>query len=299
MNRVLILLSTYNGEKYLEEQLESFMVQTGVDVNILVRDDGSTDRTREILDRWQQKEKLTWYKGENIGWAMSFMNLVQHATEADYYAFSDQDDVWLPEKLNTAVTKLNNTPKGPALYFSNLDCWKDGLITGKAKDDDMWFDKYTSLLQCQACGCTMVFNQQLLNLIKRSGDRKIYAHDFWTFQVAMFTGSVLYDKNSYILYRQHSLNQVGAKKTLRDIWKRRWSNLILLKNDHRREILAQTLLECVGDSMSNEGVRIVSVVAHYRVNLSDYLKFLFSKRYIMDKPFNTMLLKLRVLIRKV
>ena len=91
--KICILLSAYNGEKYIEEQLESLVGQQEVAADILVRDDGSSDKTHEILDKWQNKGLLKWYKGENLGFAKSFMDLVQRAGDYEYYAFCDQDDI--------------------------------------------------------------------------------------------------------------------------------------------------------------------------------------------------------------
>ena len=103
-NKVLILVSTYNGEKYLPEQLDSLYAQEGVDIHILVRDDGSKDNTIGILKNYQgSKGKMTIIEGENIGAGQSFLALINEATtnypDYDYYAFCDQDDVWYGNKV--------------------------------------------------------------------------------------------------------------------------------------------------------------------------------------------------------
>ena len=113
MKKVTILLSSFNGEAYLEEQLGSIVAQKDVQTNILVRDDGSSDHTCDILDQWQQKAVLSWYRGENIGPARSFMDLLRQAGDSCYYAFSDQDDYWLSDKLKVAVDKLELYEKRP------------------------------------------------------------------------------------------------------------------------------------------------------------------------------------------
>ena len=127
---IYILLSTYNGEHYLNEQIESLVRQVDVNYKILVRDDGSKDSTHVILNKWQQLGFLTWYRGENIGFAESFMDLVQKAPKADYYAFCDQDDIWLPNKLKAAVEKLELLKSGPQLYCSNLFIYRNGYPKG-------------------------------------------------------------------------------------------------------------------------------------------------------------------------
>ena len=117
MDKVVVLLSTYNGEKFLEEQLRSLQGQIGVDVTVLVRDDGSTDNTHAILDEWSKNGFLSWYTGPNLGPAKSFLDLLCNAPDADYYAFCDQDDVWHKDKVKTFLCEINATKKD--LYFSD------------------------------------------------------------------------------------------------------------------------------------------------------------------------------------
>ena len=116
--KTCILLSTFNGEKYLEEQLDSLKSQTFKDVFVLARDDGSSDSTKEILLR-NESETFKWYSGENVGAARSFMLLNNDAPEADYYAYCDQDDYWFPEKLEAAVNILEKSNNKLKLYYSN------------------------------------------------------------------------------------------------------------------------------------------------------------------------------------
>src|ERR1700719_2334213 len=120
---VCVLLSTYNGEAFLEAQLESLRAQTGVEVRLHARDDGSTDGTVALLRRhagtWPSLVGLQ--SAENLGPAKSFLELLRTAPDADFYAFCDQDDVWLPGKLARAAEALAGDT-GPALYCSNVTC---------------------------------------------------------------------------------------------------------------------------------------------------------------------------------
>ena len=120
MNKVLILMSVYNGEKYLVEQIESLIHQERVDVSILVRDDGSSDGTIDILENYKTKGILDFYTGENLRPARSFMHLLFNAPDCDYYAFCDQDDVWLPEKLLVATDALKDV-NGPSMFYHAMD----------------------------------------------------------------------------------------------------------------------------------------------------------------------------------
>lgn len=108
MDSVLVLMATYNGEKYLEQQLESLFNQKEIDVEVLVRDDGSSDKTKSILDKWQKKAKLKWYTGEHLNVKYGFYDLMEQAsrTSHQYFAFCDQDDVWDDDKLYIAVKEI-------------------------------------------------------------------------------------------------------------------------------------------------------------------------------------------------
>ena len=124
---ITVLMSTYNGEKYLHEQIDSILRQQGVKVNLLVRDDGSTDNTLAILDKYQEEGLLTFYTGENLGPQRSFLHLLQQAPQSDYYAFADQDDIWLEDKLSTGIKQLQNDKEKPALYFSQTQLTDEEL----------------------------------------------------------------------------------------------------------------------------------------------------------------------------
>ena len=108
MRNILVLMSTYNGEKYLKEQIDSILAQKNVEVTIQVRDDGSTDGTIRILEEYQKCGKLNWYSSTNMGPAKSFLDLVYNAPlKYDYYAFCDQDDYWKEDKLYKAIETVS------------------------------------------------------------------------------------------------------------------------------------------------------------------------------------------------
>ena len=117
MDKVAILMSTYNGEKYLDEQIGSILAQEGVDVTLYIRDDGSSDRTAEIIKYYcKSYHNVSFTQGENLGVGNSFMQLVYDAKDVYYYyAFADQDDIWLPEKIKMAADKIKES-KRPLLY---------------------------------------------------------------------------------------------------------------------------------------------------------------------------------------
>ena len=300
MYNILVLLSTYNGSLYLEEQINSLCNQVDVKVDILVRDDGSNDGTQNILTKYSLNNVLRWYQGENIGWARSFMDLLYKAPVSyDYYAFCDQDDVWLPEKLSKAVTLLADCDDEFKMYCSNLTNWKDGVSLGHVKPANYNFNKYNSLIYCINYGCTCVFNKSLANIIKLHPPKVVFAHDYWLYQSSIFLGTVIYDSDSYILYRQHALNQVGGSKTRLQNFRNRLKRLITLHKQHERDLMAKELLICYGSLLTEEDKSIISVVSEYRKGIANTLKLLLDKRYTYNTFINNFFLKIRIILHRI
>ena len=218
--RVAILMSTYNGEKYLQEQMNSLIKQTGVMVEIFIRDDGSRDSTVDLLKDYSDKNaNIHLTIGKNVGVGNSFMSLVGSVSDNfDYYAFSDQDDIWLDDKLSKAIAMISKN-EGPELYCSNQI-----LVDSSGKEIGVRFGKTPDLspekilVHNKATGCTMVWNrdlQKILSTFLPSEQLLINRiHDVWVAIVASVCGNITYDENSYILYRQHENNVVGAKESV-------------------------------------------------------------------------------------
>lgn len=126
MKKIIVLMSTYNGELYLEEQLRSIINQKFTEdeyeVQILVRDDGSSDKTIPILEKYREKGLLDYYTGKNMGYPKSFWHLLKNADDADYYAFADCDDVWFEDKLARAVERLSREGGGRRPAFILFRC---------------------------------------------------------------------------------------------------------------------------------------------------------------------------------
>lgn len=210
MKQVLVLLSTYNGEKYLKAQIDSIFQNTNYDINILIRDDGSNDKTINIIENINDK-RINYYSGDNLGAAMSFIDLVNNAPDADYYAYSDQDDVWKKGKLDNAITKLEQV-YGYGLYMSTYDVVDENLKF--IKKANMKFNyPYTlgrTIVHGCPSGCTMVFNQKLQKLLTIKKPPFIRMHDYWTLLVTeAMQGTIITDEASQLLYRQHKNNAVG------------------------------------------------------------------------------------------
>lgn len=296
---ISVLLSSYNGGKFIREQIDTILNQNGVDVHLLVRDDGSSDETTSILEEYRQNGKLDFYVGENIGWKKSFFDLILHAPDSEYYAFSDQDDHWLPEKLVNGISKLDTLPNGPCLYLSNCYYWREGaekILTFKRKPSLSKFNCHIFVL---GQGCTYVFNRELLDIVKKNLPQIEVEHDGWLFRTANLVGNIYYDMNSYIWYRQHGNNELGATITYRENAKRRIKYYFNLKGTHELEIRSRELLRCYGDIMDKDSYKICNIIANYRIKLSCFLELLLSPKYKSDSLFRSLGFKFRVLLRNV
>ena len=171
MKTVTVLVSTYNGQKYLSKQLDSLISQVGVDMKIIVRDDGSSDGTRQILRNYAQTySNIQLLFEDNCGAEESFNKLCQYSLQqdlTDYYAFCDQDDVWDNDKLSIAIQSLEKFDHlVPNLYFSNLRMVDDTLsyIRDFYNEKEVDIDNKLSLVQIFTYGCTCVFNQSALSI---------------------------------------------------------------------------------------------------------------------------------------
>lgn len=215
MDKVVILLATYNGEKYLEEQLESLVNQKDVQVEIIVRDDGSKDGTLEILNKWSKNEKLSWYTGEHLNVQFGFFDLMEKATntDAEYFAFCDQDDVWDLDKLKIAVDCMQQIKNDCKLYYAGqrLVDGNLGFISNHTLNQNRSIK--ARFLLSDIAGCTAVFNRELLKRVISYKPTYMLMHDTWILKICLGTGGDIYvDPNPHMSYRQHGSNTVGLGK---------------------------------------------------------------------------------------
>ncbi|MEQ1528082.1 MAG: glycosyltransferase family 2 protein [Methylococcales bacterium] len=210
---VTILVSTYNGSQFLAQQLDSLYRQSYKNIRILVRDDGSSDSTRDILERACRQGKIDILEGNiNLGPAASFFELLRQAalTNTAYVAFCDQDDVWAAEKITRAITALSKTNACPALYCSRLELVDEQLnpLGNTLIPRKIGFGN--ALVENIAVGCSTVINRKAIDLIVKNMPANVYMHDWWCYLVVACFGEVIFDAVPTIKYRQHANNSVGA-----------------------------------------------------------------------------------------
>lgn len=232
MDTVQVLMSTYQGARYLPQQMESILSQKGVKVSLLIRDDGSKDRTLEILKSYEKRyQNILVYTGCRRGAAGSFYDLLEHADLSfAYYAFADQDDVWNRDKLFRAVSMLKmQTESLPLLYAGKVIYASENLDRRQSYPYSIRHrPSFGNALMENICmGCTEVFNGSLLKLVREHLPPDRIMHDWWMYLTAAYFGKVLYDQRAYMLYRQHGNNEIG----MQDRWSRRW--LQRIRNIHQ------------------------------------------------------------------
>ncbi len=221
-SKVAILLATYCGAEFLAEQLESFRAQTHRNWELHVSDDGSTDDSIALVEAFAAtvEQQVVVRAGAGAGFWRNFLSLIpQGEVAADYFAFSDQDDVWLPEKLARAVAWFRSvSPERPALYFSRTELIaRDGAALGLSPLFRRPPIFQNALVQNIGGGNTMVFNDAARRLLAQTPDDvELVSHDWWAYQLITGAGGIAhYDPWPSLKYRQHGQNLVGSNIGLR------------------------------------------------------------------------------------
>ena len=216
---VHILLSVYNGECFLKEQLDSIFNQTYTNWQILIKDDGSVDRSREIIDQYTTKypAKVIWLDLPRTGSATdSFLQLVQHA-DAPYMMFCDQDDYWFSNKIEISIAGLSHNSKNNVhLLYTDMEVVDAHLskthssFLQQHKLNPTWrLNQNIVLAQSLAAGCTQLFTRELASLL-RPVNSTLFQHDHWLMIHASLYGTIEYLPETTVKYRQHNFNSIGA-----------------------------------------------------------------------------------------
>ena len=257
MSAVAIMLATYNGGRYLREQLDSILAQTYTDWTLFIRDDGSTDDTVTIIDEYARKyrNKILKICDDGLSGGSSKANFaaiqewVTKNAPHQYYMFSDQDDYWMPQKVAVSVAKVKEIEDkydGPILVHTDLQVVDEKLrvlgpsfFSYRALNPDV-VDLPHLLVQNNVTGCTMCWNSQLNDLLNLTSPA-IAMHDWWITLVAAAFGKIECVRQATIKYRQHGDNVVGATKvnTIGFICKR------LLGNNHVKKTIEMARVQAL------------------------------------------------------
>jgi glycosyltransferase involved in cell wall biosynthesis len=274
---VQILLSTYNGEKYLRPLLDSVLAQDYPGIEFLVRDDGSCDGTMAILQEYAAAHPtMTIVAGVHVGIADSFFHLLERASSnAAYLALCDQDDVWQKDKVSTAVEWLQRgSPEIPALYNSRVTITDEYLHAVRVSDlPRKGLSFRNALVESVVWGCTSVINQAARGLLLRGFPRHAWVHDGWIYLVVSAFGAVLFDEEARMLHRRHKTNASLIPLTS----SRRWSvqlNLFLAVGGQRRVFTqAEEFKRIYGTALSNEHTLTLDRFLRCRKSVWDRLRY--------------------------
>lgn len=281
MKTVMVIMSTYNGERFIREQIDSILNQENCQVGIYVRDDGSTDRTVEILSAYRKNGVLDYCVGKNLKPAKSFLTALIDTKQADYYAFADQDDIWEKDKLYSAIhtLEMNPQPNVPLLYCSNLTVVDSDkkMIKEKLLPDKIVKDYQQLLVRSpHIFGCTEVFNNELCNIIRKNGvPENLIMHDLWVALIAASCGKIIYDNTAHMKYRQHGDNHTGATETSRKAWKNRMQII-----EHRLPWSianqAEEFIEYMGEDLLRERglLDYTEMVSNYKRSMKDTMRYI-------------------------
>lgn len=296
-------MATYNGAQYLREQIDSILHQENVDVSILIRDDGSKDQTPAILKEYADKyDNIHIILEENVGCKKCFARLatyaLQHFSDFEYFAFSDQDDVWLKNKLSTGIASLRkDNPSLPNLYCCRTQVTDEHLNPLPVNQFPHRNTFGEALMFQPYAGCTMIFNRRTLQLFTLGDPDKMFLHDEWLYKMCMACGgTVTGDSGRYILYRQHGKNVVGGNQGLLKSWKRRLN--MFLSSDSQRSREAADILGTYSEWISPQRLEPLKAVAGYKNSLKRKNTLLRSPEFKTNRPVFNTIFKLAVLFNR-
>lgn len=208
--KIAVLMSTYNGSKYLNQQLESLANQTVANnMTVYIRDDGSSDDTIDIINTWSRKLKINCYSGTNVGAARSFWELfVNQDINADYYAFCDQDDIWDSDKLEISVKHLT---EDVCLYTCNCRVIDENgrVLKNRYSNIPPYVDIKNMIISGFTQGCSMTFTNELREFVLNKKIETITMHDSILAIYSMFFGRIYWDSEPRFSYRIHGNNVIA------------------------------------------------------------------------------------------
>lgn len=298
MKTVIVVISTYNGAKYIERQLDSIFNQVNVDVRVLVRDDCSKDDTVEVIQKYAQrhpKNKIEIVKGKNVGFAKSFWLGLSKCGEADYYAFADQDDVWKPNKLICCINAMQEETQIPQLAYCKMqrsDIQLNRLDEQVEILKPEQLTKKLTLIKTYNYGAATVINKSAKKLVCRLWPEvDDLPHDMWIGTLCYWFGKVYYvDEELYYWIRYDtSVTGEGTKGTA---VKYRLKKTIQRKSYPN---ISSAMLEGYEDLLKPEDREFLKKVSNYKTVWKNKVALLFDPTFKRLSFFGTLALKLGIL----
>lgn len=296
MELVNILISTYNGEQYIEKQIESIIKQTYPSIKIYIRDDGSTDKTLDILQKYSNDERITVIQGDNVGFGSSFMQLLDMAAEGEYWAFCDQDDIWDDCKVKNAVEKLRTMEYNePNMYFHNFYLTDENMnIIGVYSNRISGYSFQMAITECLHMGFATVINKTLRDLMLKGDIMNLRSHDWWAELIVMEFGNVYTDDYIGAMHRRldSSLSSSSLKSRVK------WFFSALKGNSEICNLTRQFKI-VFEDKMNEKDRKVLSWFDNSRYNLIVALKKCFYYKRWRSSIISELVVRILMLVGKI
>lgn len=290
--RIVVLLSAYNGAEYIEEQIESILNQSHNNLKLIIRDDGSTDETIKILKQYEKYDNISVIYGKNKGFIKSFFELIENAPDAEYYAFADQDDIWYKDKLKMAVEKLSqHNQSEPVLYFSDYNIVDEHRVNQEIHRTISKPSFHNSVADCMTLGFNSVFNRTACRLVKKNIPNHSCGHDWWMYMICAGLGKVIHDKRITVDYRRHSNNVSAGGMSF--IKFQLWRFKKFFKNNYFENVRKQLneFYYLYADMLKPDDKKLLSYFVYDRYNIKKMLCKLFYGRMFRQNLIDELMLR--------
>lgn len=301
MKNVTVIMSAYNGSKYIEAQLDSIFRQVGVKVLCYVRDDGSTDDTLQVLKSYTSTSgELIIVEGKNVGWERSFLLALKDAPQADYYAFADQDDIWFEDKLISGIKMLEKegSKNKPCMYHCNKISVTEDLksLAHQVRRTSRPLNRQNAMIQEYAQGCSIILNENARQLVTKYIPREKIAHDFWCGLLCYLFGEVVYDNMPHFYHISHGNNASGEGHMIGS-WKGRFKKFF--GGDAVYYSPYDDLLDGYKERLTKQDIQFIECLKMYKRSLMKKTALILSPYFVRDSVIGTISLKMAILFNKL
>lgn len=305
--KIQVFLSTYNGEKYIEEQIESILNQENVDVYLLVRDDGSTDDTKRILRELcaENCERIQVIEGENVGYRKSFLSMLAYSKkDVEYFSFADQDDVWERVKLENAIKLLEKNPDS-WLYASALKITDENLnVLSVKRTTDLKQSLGSFFVRTRLAGCTMVFTRELKQIAEKYANLDVGRemapdHDGLLCMLSLlYNRNIILDPEAYILHRRHEGTETSGGRGLTNRIQVELKRILHRTNSYKYVatlLLNETILQ---SEEGKENRKLLNEIANYDKTEKTVVKLCLNQKITCGIKAADILIRCKMLLRK-
>jgi glycosyltransferase involved in cell wall biosynthesis len=300
IRRNVILLATYNGEKYLSEFFESLTNQSCKNFLLIVRDDESSDNTLNIISNYSNKLNITLLNSNiRLGAACNFIQLlIESGDEFDNYFFADQDDYWHPNKIERAQVNLAEYDNLPTMYCAGLELVDSDLSHISFTPLPRVIDLNNALVENIVTGCTIAINSKARHFVIDHLPRKFSMHDWWFYIVFSALGKIVYDDYVSLKYRQHSHNTIGSAKNIYQDLNKKLKRFFSKRKSGVFSIADQSkeFDRCYGRFLSIQQRKLVQDLIVEKASILGRVRLAFSSRFIRQKKVDTIILRILFLL---